>query len=198
MLSYINNQKKLVIVLHEIYGINDHIKSVAEQFVQQSYDVICPNFLAVNQIFSYEAEEVAYCHFMTTCSFEDCARQVDELVRGVAHKYEFIAIIGFSVGATVAWLCSTHPLCDVIVGFYGSRIRNYLSIEPACNTLLLLPSEEPSFSVQELIHNLSEKEGVYPLQLEGKHGFADSYSPCYHEGSASIALEKMKAFLESC
>jgi dienelactone hydrolase len=195
MLSYIHNNKKLVILLHEIYGINAHIENVAKNFVTQSYDVICPNLLSSNMVFLYEEEKVAYSNFIDTCSFEQCASQIDRLLKEMVHKYEFIAIVGFSVGATVAWLCSANPLCHAVVGFYGSRIRNYTGIEPTCETLLFFPTEEHSFDVSELLHSLNQKEKVQVKQVNGHHGFADVYAPNYDNCSAKLAYNKMIEFL---
>jgi dienelactone hydrolase len=48
-----------VIVLHEIYGINSHIRNVYQTLSEQQMDVICPNLLGRNQSFQYEQENEA-------------------------------------------------------------------------------------------------------------------------------------------
>lgn len=47
-----------------------------------------------------------------------------------------ITRLGFSFGATVAWLQSGNKKIDSLVGFYGSRIRNYLEINPLADVNL--------------------------------------------------------------
>ncbi|MEL7568217.1 MAG: dienelactone hydrolase family protein [Dehalobacterium sp.] len=38
-------KESAVIVLHEIYGINPHIRYVCQQYEAVGYDIICPNFI---------------------------------------------------------------------------------------------------------------------------------------------------------
>ncbi|MDI5811330.1 DUF535 family protein, partial [Salmonella enterica subsp. enterica serovar Anatum] len=42
-----------------------------------------------------------------------------------------------SVGATLAWLSAASGLCDGVVCYYGSRIRQYLHLAPLCPTLVI-------------------------------------------------------------
>lgn len=62
---------------------------------------------------------------------------------------------GFSVRATIAWLCSAEKLIDGMVGYYGSRIRHYTEILPQ---MLFYLEKEHSFNVDELISNLDTKQ----------------------------------------
>ncbi|WP_354005839.1 dienelactone hydrolase family protein [Fictibacillus terranigra] len=104
-------------------------------------------------------------------------------------------IIGFSVGATVAWLCSEEKGVDGMAGFYGSRIRNYTEISPQCPVLLFFPEEEKSFAVDELITVLKKKEAeIY--KFDGKHGFSDCYGPNFNEESAHHAFYHLDRFLK--
>jgi len=41
----IPGKESAIIVLHEIYGINPHIKWVCEHYLAAGYDGICPDFL---------------------------------------------------------------------------------------------------------------------------------------------------------
>ena len=74
------NSSKCVILLHEIYGINDHIKHYANLLFQKGFDVYVPNLLQRSIPFSYEEEEVAYENFITNVSFENAQDQVNTLI----------------------------------------------------------------------------------------------------------------------
>lgn len=106
--------------------------------------------------------------------------------------YDKVIIVGFSVGATIAWLCSENSNVDGIVGYYGSRIRNYVELSPQCPTLLFF-AEEKSFHVDDLIKVLTNKQ-IVVHKLLGQHGFSDPYSLKYNEGSAKKAFNKMLSF----
>ena len=47
-----NNHQAAIIMLHEIYGINPFIKTLAAEYQQQGFAVYCPNLLK-REAFSY-------------------------------------------------------------------------------------------------------------------------------------------------
>jgi dienelactone hydrolase len=190
MLNYIHHADTIIIVLHEIYGVNQHIIDICEEFSKCGMDVIAPNLLKDKESFRYDQEAIAYQHFMNNIGFERAFTQVKEVLRDVGSKYQNIYVLGYSVGATLAWLCSETGLCDLVIGFYGSRIRDYLAIEPQCPALLFFPAEEKSFDVEDLISHLNGFDAIQIEKLSGKHGFADPFSRNYHKKSS------MKAWLE--
>ena len=65
----VNNSDSAIIVLHEIYGINEHIKNVCIGFSAKGYDVICPNLINRREPFDYESQEEAYNYFMNNIGF---------------------------------------------------------------------------------------------------------------------------------
>ncbi|MGG1680295.1 dienelactone hydrolase family protein [Neobacillus sp. NRS-1170] len=194
MLQILNNSGNLIIVIHEIYGINKHIKNFCDLLSKQDIDVICPNLLEREQPFDYSEEEIAYLNFMENVGFSDAVHKIKNLLLGVKNKYQKIYIIGFSVGATVAWLCSEEECLDGVVGYYGSRIRNYTQIVPLCPTILFFPQEEQSFNVDELISNL-DKKNIEIYKYFGQHGFSDPYSTKFNEKSSQNAFNEMLNFL---
>ncbi|MTI80982.1 MAG: dienelactone hydrolase family protein [Firmicutes bacterium] len=189
MLTYLNNSRTAVIVLHEIYGVNKHIAEACKKIAQNKVDVFCPNILE-NKPYTYDQEEVAYENFINNVGFTKVLNETTELLKSMRSQYDNICVVGFSVGATVGWLCSENSnLCDAVIGFYGSRIRNYLDVVPKCPVLLLFPSQEKSFEVDPVVESLSKKNNVTVKKLSGKHGFADPYSKNYNVESYQEAYK---------
>lgn len=197
MTTFLSNSDCVVIVLHEIYGINQHIRTVCEHYKMSGFDVICPNLLNLNQSFDYMLEEEAYKYFIQNIGFDLASQQVKNIMEQVRPKYKQVFILGFSIGATIAWLCSDSDIkCDGIVGYYGSRIRDYLYITPKCKTLLIFPSIEESFNVNKLIWNLDKKTNVTVQMLYGKHGFSDPFSKKYYDKSYLDGEKLVSDFLK--
>lgn len=80
------------------------------------------------------------------------------------------------------------------MGYYGSRIRNYVELKPKSPTILIFPEEEQSFHVDELIANLDNKN-IKVYKFSGEHGFSDPYSPRYNVLSAQLAFSKTVDFI---
>jgi dienelactone hydrolase len=196
MIRIVNGSDKLIIVLHEIYGINRHMEQVCMEFAAQGYDVLCPDMLDRSGPFPYEREEAAYRYFMGKVGFEKPAEKIIQLAAGARGNYNRVFIVGFSAGASVAWLCSAkYAELEGVVGYYGSRIRNYMDVTPLVPVLLLFASEEKSFDAFELAHVLEVKKNTAAFVLDGRHGFADPYSLNYNENSAGIAERMADGFL---
>lgn len=192
----LNIQKKsdtVIIVIHEIYGLNRHMQDFCELLSKQGFDVICPDLLERERPFDYSEEDAAYRHFMENVGFTGALYKIKDIVSDIKDAYQKIFILGFSAGATVAWLCSEEECVDGIVGYYGSRIRNYAELAPRCPALLFFPQEEPSFNVDELISALESKD-VEVHKFMGGHGFSDPYHSKYHAESAQTAVSKMMKF----
>ena len=96
----------MIVVLHEIYGINDHITEVCQSLSDKGYDILCPNLLDGKPPYDYSREDEAYRYFINFVGFESSAKRVTFLLRQEELAYRQIYLLGYSVGATVAWLCS--------------------------------------------------------------------------------------------
>jgi dienelactone hydrolase len=122
--------------------------------------------------------------------------EVRQLVNQLKLQYAYVFILGFSVGATTAWLCSDCG-CDGVIGFYGSRIRDHLEVEPSSPVLLFFPTRERTFDVNQLIQNLSNKSCVQNYQFDGEHGFSNPFSTRYNPQSAKDTYQIMVNFMKS-
>jgi dienelactone hydrolase len=196
MISIQKRSDTAIIVLHEIYGVNQHMQYICKLLSEYDFDVFCPNLLEQEMAFDYSEEEKAYRNFMEDLGFEDTLVKIKSLLLGIREKYKNVYLIGFSVGATVAWLCSEEKLVDGIIGYYGSRIRNYMELSPQCPTLLIFPDEEKSFKVNELVAVLDGKQNVEVHQFSGQHGFSDPFSSKYNEQSAKKAFMEMLNYIK--
>lgn len=191
--------KTALLLLHEIYGINQHMEYIIHTFSSSTIDVICPNLLHSSIPFHYTEEAEAYSHFIKHVGFQRGKQHIEDVLAELQNNYTYVGILGFSVGATIAWLCSEDHKIDFVIGCYGSRIRDYTNIMPTCPTLLIFPSNETSFSVSALIDNLQSKG--HPLlnikQLNGEHGFLDPFSAKYNEEAANQGYEMIHSFLQN-
>lgn len=196
MIKYINRNKSVIIVLHEIYGINDFIMDICYQYHTEGYDIFCPNLFNRNESFPYSKGDEAYYTFLSTVGF-DVYEKVNSLASNLKKEYSKLIIIGFSVGATIAWRCSEQILYDGVICCYGSRIRDYLTATPKCPVLLVFAKHD-SFDVKETAIQLHNKENLTIEILAASHGFLDSYSKTYDYLQTQTFNQIRKNFLLNC
>lgn len=170
------SQKPLIILAHEIYGVNIHMKKMSRLIKMAGYDVITPNLVGDGEVYSLQEEKTAYEQFTKHERLKTGETIIQNVIRQNTGRRIFV--IGFSAGATIAWKCSSMPEVSGAVCYYGSRIRDSLHHVPACPVLLFFPSYEPSFDVAVLIKKLREKQhpDLEIYQFDALHGFANPES----------------------
>lgn len=186
----------VIIILHEIYGINAHIEEVCAEYRKCGYDVYCPNLLGGCEPFQYDEQDAAYTTF-----FERGFGKAYELVKSLSlelkPQYDNLILVGFSVGATLAWLLSDTGIYNGIVAYYGSRIRKHLNLQPKCEALLIFAKYEAAFNSQDILYAFKVIPNVTATVMERKHGFMDPYSGNYNAISAVEAKNMTDMFLNN-
>lgn len=192
--SLIKGSENAVIILHEIYGLNQFILDVCNQYSEKGYDVFCPDLLGNNKVYSYAEADKAYQNFDKEIKHSS-HKHLLKLGERIKSKYKHLFIIGFSVGATVAWSILENELFDGAVLYYGSRIRDNMQIVPKCPTLLIFAEHEQSFRPQEIMEKLIDRKNISVTMFDAKHGFMDHYSENYCPRSAEIAEQLATSFI---
>ncbi|NCC15561.1 MAG: hydrolase [Clostridia bacterium] len=191
MIEKISNHKNALIILHEIYGTNRFMEEVCSAYHMQGFDVFCPEMLQ-RKCFSYSEASEAYHYFTNKIGF-DYDKKIEQFVEKIKPAYDKVFILGFSVGATIAWRCCENVNCDGIICCYGSRIRDDLLLQPCCPALLLFATQD-SFDVDSVISKLRGTSNVEVHKLKASHGFMDPYSKCFNTEQAQIAKEYIRGF----
>lgn len=196
MIKYINHNKTDIIILHEIYGINQFIKDICFQYHDEGYDIFCPSLFDDKAVFSYTDSQRAYDTFINTIGF-DIYTQINKLIDQLKTSYQSVILIGFSIGATIAWRCSETSSCNGVLCCYGSHIRDYLTVIPKYPVLLLFAKYD-SFDVISVCNQLQKRNHTKIKIMEANHGFIDSYSSYYSTSQAQLYNLYRKKFLTDC
>ncbi|MCA6091834.1 dienelactone hydrolase family protein [Streptomyces sp. SCA3-4] len=184
-----------VVVAHEIYGVNDHIIGVASMLRSYRCDVFTPSFLPSGLVYPREDERQAYREFMRDPGVMSMSRSLVQFAGSLRERYGRVLCIGFSVGATSAWLASGTGAVDKTVCFYGSRIRDHLDVQPAAPCLVVFAEQEPSFSAPAVAEKLAGRRDVVTEIYPSRHGFCDPGSPHYSAEHGPQAWESAIRFL---
>ena len=183
---------KAIILLHEIYGVNRFMDAQRQKYEKLGLAVFCPDFYN-GRVFGYDETENAYPYFYEQVGLDSYCR-VWKQVDALRTQYEKVYLLGFSVGATLAWRCSENPNCAGVIACYGSRIRAYPEVTPRCPTLLLF-AEKDSFDVPALAERLEQNPNTRIRLFPGEHGFLDPGSGHFHKLSAKEAEAEILRFL---
>jgi carboxymethylenebutenolidase len=121
-----------VVVIQEIFGVNEHIRDVTERFAKEGYVAIAPAIyqrLAPGFETGYSAEDVKIGreYKEKTKANEligDIQAAIDYLYQLPQVKKTGVGCIGFCFGGHVAYLAATLDAIKATASFYGAGIAN--------------------------------------------------------------------------
>jgi carboxymethylenebutenolidase len=204
---------RAVIVLQEAFGVNDHIRSVADRFADEGYLAVAP------QLFHRDGSpEIPYDDFSAAMPFmasltkqgltNDLHATTDFLASLGFHSPN-IAAVGYCMGGTVAFFAATLGTIGAAASFYGGGVATgrfglppllELAVDLQCPWLGLYGDLDQSIPVDQVealraamnATSVSTDIVRYP---EGKHGFhCDARPDSYNEAAAADAHARALAF----
>jgi carboxymethylenebutenolidase len=212
------DQRPVMIVCQEAFGVNHHIKDVCQRFAREGYYVVAPEF--------YHRKgkhlEFAYSDLngvMPLLKNLDGKEVVDDLNLLMTFlkadhkiKYDHVSMIGFCVGGYITVLASTVFKLKAAVAFYGGGLwkeRKDFQLKPLKdefdkikNPLLLIFGDQDSSIPLEEIQNIEKKIAQVNVPAQVKifqdvgHGFfcneRSSYEPSAAEEAWKLTLEFLK------
>jgi len=201
-----------IVVIQEAFGVNDHIKKVADRIAAEGYVAIAPD------IFHREAERVIPYSEMSkaiaTLQRVQDAKAMEDVGAAIAHlkaeskvKGGSIGVVGFCMGGRLTYLTAAHHANDIkaAVPYYGGGIPmgnpSPLSRtgEIKCPMYLFFGGKDqliPMDQVNQIKTELTSKKVPFQMEVypEAGHGFNCDDRGSYHEASAKNAWEKTKSF----
>lgn len=195
-----------IVVLQEIFGVNDHMRSVTDWYAAHGFVALCPDlFWRMErgvQLTEAEFNKAIdfYQRLDETKAVEDSAAAMKFLRQHPACNAR-VGAVGFCLGGNLAYLLSVRSKPDCAVGYYGVGIQK--SLDEAKNLtspLLLHIAGDDKFcppEAQAQIHHALDGNPlttihVYPGR---EHAFGRPSGEHYHAGDAELANLRSLEFL---
>jgi carboxymethylenebutenolidase len=192
--------KGAVVVIQEIFGVNQHIRAVCDRLAAEGYVAIAPSiFDRIEPGFTsgYSPEEVATARkFVANPDWAAMLRDTQAAIDAVK-DVGLIGIIGFCLGGSVAYAAATKLSgLSAAIGYYGGAIVRFADDRPKVPTQLHFGEKDagiPLSDVETIKAKRPEVEiHVYP---GAQHGFNCDARASYDKASADIAWPRSIAFL---
>lgn len=141
----------------------------------------------------FAREEDAYAAFIDHGGIDAYAARLAQAIGAAPPR----ALVGFSAGASAAWvaLARCGAAVELAVLFYGSRIRDFAGLAPACPVKLIFAEHEKSVDAGKLAARL-RRPGVDAEIVPGtRHGFMNARSPGYDPVALQANMRKVADLL---
>ena len=183
-----------IVVLQEIFGINAHIRSVADRFAQAGYLVIAPALFdraERNVEMEYGPEGMKKgMDLVQRIPAEKTLADIDAAIQYLReHGARKVGVVGFCWGGTMAWVSNTRLHPDATVSYYAGGIQNYIHEKSTCPAIFhfgLRDKHIPQSVVEQVQH---EYPGYSVFTYDADHGFNRDGSATYNEAAAKLAMK---------
>ena len=188
-----------VVVIQEIFGVNDHIREVCDGYARDGYAVIAPQIFdrAERDVeLGYEEDDmtrgigIAFQGLDRENTLKDLQAAVDEV-----GKYGRVGLVGYCFGGLLTWVgaCELEGV-TCASAYYGGGIAGELERTANCPVIMHfgeLDAHIPMTDVERIRTALPDVDVyVYPAD----HGFNCDHRASHHGPSAATARERTLAF----
>jgi carboxymethylenebutenolidase len=198
-----------ILLIQEIFGVNSHIKEVADLYAAAGYVVLAPDvFWRVEPgvQLGYTPEDVQKGAALAgKCKPEEIVQDLHKAAETLKAQPQFggkLGAVGYCMGGTYAYLLATGDVVDVAVGYYGGNIDKYLDAAKNLHCPIMLHFGEKDTHISQ------SKVDTIAAALKGKghveifvyknadHGFNCDQRKSYDRQSAMLAFGRSMVLLD--
>ncbi|WP_342618516.1 dienelactone hydrolase family protein [Rhodoferax sp. GW822-FHT02A01] len=189
-----------LLILQEIWGVNAHIRAVADQYAMDGYVVLAPDVFwrqqpRVDLGYDEEGSKQARNYMMnldapnTVLDLQSAA----QVLRGLPELDGAVGAVGYCMGGRLAYALAATGAIDAAVCYYGGRIQDNLGIAPSIQVPILFHYAErdahiPMTAVEAVKAAFAGRSNaefhVYPGV---DHGFNCWGRPMYNQRASALA-----------
>lgn len=195
-----------IVLVHEAFGLNEHITSIADRLALAGHDVVAPHLYYRTQDAPASYDDVPLAVALSSdLTVDEITSDITAAASALPKSGAGFGVIGFCFGGAVACIAaSLVPEVSKAVSFYPVSILTYWDrIGPLQAPLLILFGDNDEFLGEEEQRWLTELTNLPGSTIEvevysgaGHAFFNDARRDLYAEAVASAAWERTLSFLE--
>lgn len=197
-----------LLLYQEIFGVNAHIRAVAEQYAMDGFVVLAPDVFwqQVKRLdIGYTPEDIQRGRALAMATSREALKR--DLVDGAKAlrarpevKGRGIGAVGYCMGGRLAYVAAATAGIDAAVAYYGGGIQDMLELAPhvACPMQFhygALDANIPLAAVDQVRAAMQGKAAEVFVYDAADHGFNCWARKSYHAASAALAHGRTLKFI---
>jgi carboxymethylenebutenolidase len=197
-----------LLLLQEIFGVNEHIRTVAEQYALDGFVVLAPDVFWQQQRrldIGYKPDDVQRGRALAMAA--DRAALQRDLADAVTHlrarpevQGRGIGAIGYCLGGRLAYVAAATAGVDAAVAYYGGGIQDMLDLAPKITCPMQfhygeLDAAIPPSAVAQVRTAMQGKPAEVFVYEQAEHGFNCWARGTYQAAAAALAHGRTLQFL---
>jgi carboxymethylenebutenolidase len=187
-----------LIVIMEIFGVNSHIKQVAESFANDGYLTIAPAmFDRVHRDLDvgYSQADIEFARpLMQKMKLDDAVKDVAAALNDVKPAGK-VGIVGYCWGGTCSWKsASSVSGLSAAVAYYGGGIPGLIGEKPKCPVMFHWGETDASIPLDKAKEVAAAHADQIHYFYPAGHGFNCDQRGSHHAESAKLARGRTLEF----
>ncbi|MCG9917271.1 MAG: dienelactone hydrolase family protein [Phenylobacterium sp.] len=192
-----------VIVLQEIFGIDQYVRADVERWAKAGYEAIAPSLFDRRErgfTAGHDADGMAagIAHARAT--------PMEQALADIAAARDFLSsrgkvcVVGYCYGGSLAWISASKVEgIAAASSYYGSMVKANADLPLACPIIVHLGHTDPGIKADEVEAAVKAAHPDVPVYVyEGAgHGFNNQSPERYHEEAADLARLRTRELFES-
>jgi carboxymethylenebutenolidase len=187
-----------IVVLQEIFGVNSHIRAVADGFAAEGYTAIAPALFdrirrGIELGYGPEDRQQAV-GYMQQLKPDDTLKDVGAAIAVVKNSGR-VGTVGYCWGGRISYLAARDLTVACAVVYYG-KVVDLLDRKPKRPVMYHFGTLDKSIPVADVEKiKAAQPEGALYLYEGAEHGFNCDQRPSYNPEAAALARQRTLEFL---
>ncbi len=188
-----------IVVIQEIFGVNQHIRKVTDSFAAAGYLCLSPAiFDRVDRNFEIGYAPADVEHGRATrakIQLDDMVADVRAAVKALQAEKLKVGVVGYCLGGTLTGLAATRiDGLSAAVGYYGGGVAASASETPRCPVLLHWGETDASIPPDHW-ETVKKAHPTVPMHVyPAGHGFHCDERGSFHAESSKLAHQRTLYF----
>ena len=189
-----------LVVIQEIWGVNDHIRQVADGYAVDGYLVVAPAIFdrvepgVMMDPYTAETRQRGF-GLMQKVDIDNALKDITAAVASVAQAGK-VGVVGYCFGGRLSWL-SASRISGVAasVPYYGGGIPGLAAEQPKCPVMLHFGERDAHIPVAS-VEEFKKAHPALPVHIyAADHGFNCDQRESWDAPAAKLARERTIEFL---
>jgi len=188
-----------VVVIQEIFGVNNHIREVCDGYAKEGYIALAPALfdrVGPGIELGYEGDdmtrgiEIAMGKLEMPNTMSDVQAAIDYLANDGK-----VGVVGYCFGGLLTWLNAANANNVACAsGYYGGGIAKSLDQTPKVPTILHFGELDAHIPMPDVTAIIDAHPEVTVYTYEADHGFNCDHRASYNEAAATLARRRTLDF----
>ncbi|MEZ5560524.1 MAG: dienelactone hydrolase family protein [Pseudomonadales bacterium] len=191
--------KGAVVVIQEIFGVNQHIREVVEGYAADGYFAIAPQIfdrvernieLGYQQPDMGRGIEIAFQKLDPALALQDVQAAID-----AASVHGKVGVVGYCFGGLLTWraACELDGVAAA-ASYYGGGVANEANRQARCPVIMHFGEKDAHIPMDDVEKIKAAQPDVRVYVYEADHGFNCDHRASYDAASAKLAKSRTLEF----